>query len=155
MAKKTDKDNEKAPKAKKAAKAPAKAAKAPAKAAKAAPAPKGAKAPRHPKERVVARHGGKAELAKQLAESLARDDEDTDVLAARLQKASNAQLLRLAHVSETVKQKFGDRGKLVAAISAAQHKAKDKDYLAKLDTYSLPHLLDLALATIPSRAASA
>ena len=157
MAKKTEKAAEpKKAKAKAKSSKPEKAAK-PAKAAakKAAPAKKAESvktdakqaAPRHPRARVIARHGGKEQLAKSLADALARDDEDTDLLAARLKKSSNAQLLRLHHVSETVKAKFGDRGKLIAAIGAAQKKAGDKDYLAMLDTLSLPHLLDLAIAS--------
>jgi hypothetical protein len=135
--------------AKPAAKKKAAAKKA---AAKKAAAPKAPKekgepkpaAPRHPKARVTARHTSKEALAKTLAASIARDDEDTDVIANRLEKASNTQLLRLQHVVETVKEKFGSREKLIAAIGAAENKAKDKDYLAKLDTFSLPQLLDLA-----------
>ena len=86
----------------------------------------------------------KLDLAKSLAESIARDDEDTEVLADRLRTASNAQLLRLHHAAETVKSKYGDRSKLIATITSAQNKSKDKEYVAKLDTYSLPRLLDLA-----------
>lgn len=142
----------------KSAKAPAKKAaakKKPAKSAKkAAPKaePKAAKAPaqpappRHPKARLAAAHGSKEALAKTLAESLAREDEDTGVIADRLNKASNTQLLRLSRVVETVKEKFGSREKLIAAIGSAEHKATDKDYLAKLDTLSLPNLLELATA---------
>ena len=149
MAKKTEKQP--APKKAKASKTKTETAAKPAKAArakKAAPSADAGKAlPRHPKARVIAAHKSKAELAKTLADALARDDEDTDVLAARLEKSSNAQLLRLQHVTETVKQKYGDRGKLIAAIGAAQKKSGDKDYLAKLDTYSLPQLLDLATSS--------
>jgi len=54
---------------------------------------------------------------------------------------------------ETVKSKFGGRDKLIAAIGTAEHKSTDKDFLAKLDTYSLPHLLELAKTA--QRAASA
>lgn len=100
--------------------------------------------PRHPHGRVAAAHGSKEALAKTLASAIARDDEDTGVIAGRLTKASNSQLLRLHHVVETVKEKYGSRGKLIAAIGTAEHKSKDKDYLAKLDSYSLPQLLDLA-----------
>ncbi len=100
--------------------------------------------PRHPKARVVALHKSKQELAKSLAESIARDDEDTDIIANRLEKASNTQLLRLQHVVETVKEKYGSREKLIAAIGTAEKKSGDKDYLAMLDTLSLPNLLDLA-----------
>jgi indole-3-glycerol phosphate synthase len=117
---------------------------------KAAPKEKAPKAeakpvgPRHPRARVAAAHGDKASLAKSLAESLARADEDTGVIAERLRTASNTQLLRLQHVVETVKAKYGDRAKLIAKLGDVEHKSKDKDYLAKLDTLSLPNLLDLA-----------
>ena len=122
------------PAAKKAApKAKAKVASAPAKIL-----------PRHPKVRVADAHGSKAALAKAIAPLLARTDEDTGALEVRLKKASNAQLLRLQRATQTLKDKYGNREKLIAAIGAAQRKAKDKDYLAKLDTYSLPQLLDLA-----------
>jgi hypothetical protein len=140
MAKKTTEKSAKAP-TKKAAKAPAKA-----KAEKSAKAPAQAAAPRHPRARVASHHGSKQALAKSLAESIAREDEDTDVIAGRLNKASNTQLLRLSRVVDTVKEKFGSREKLIAAIGTAEKKAKDKDYLAKLDSLSLPNLLDLATA---------
>lgn len=145
MATRTTKTTKTNPRPSTKAKAPAKKA-----AAKAAPKAKAPRAeakpagPRHPHGRVKAAHGSKEELAKTLAVSLARPDQDTDVLARELRTASNNQLLRLQRVSETVKQKYGDREKLIAAIGAAQNKSKDKDYLAKLDTYSLPQLLDIA-----------
>ena len=109
-----------------------------------APRPPVKVGPRHPKARVLDAHGSKAALAKALAPLVARGDEDTDALETRLKKASNAQLLRLQRATQTLKDKFGDRDKLIAAIGAATHKAKDKDYLAKLETYSLFQLLDLA-----------
>lgn len=143
MAKKTEtKSTEKKPAAAKAA--PKKtAAAAPKKAPKAKGESKPA-APRHPKARVVAGHQSKAELAKTIAAGLVRDDEDSAALATRLSTSSNSQLLRLHRVVETVKSKFGSRAKLIAAIGTAQQKSKDKDYLSKLDTMSLPALLDLA-----------
>jgi hypothetical protein len=100
--------------------------------------------PRHPKGRVTEAHGTKAALAHAVAQAIARADQDAGALEARLKTASNAQLLRLQKASQTMKQKFGDREKLIAAIGTASKKSKDKDYLAKLDTYSLPQLLDLA-----------
>jgi hypothetical protein len=125
--------------------------KTPAKKPKAAPkkvvkaaAPKGEQKPRHPRGRVTALHVSKEALAKSLAESLAKPDEDTGVIADRLRTASNSQLLRLQHVVETVKSKYGDRTKLIAKIGSTENKAKDKDFLAKLDGFSLPQLLDLA-----------
>jgi hypothetical protein len=109
--------------------------------AKAAPIKQG---PRHPRGRVIEKHGSKAELAKAIASAIARADQDAGSLETQLKKASNAQLLRLQRATQTLKDKFGSRDKLIAAIGAASNKGKDKDYLAKLDTYSLPQLLDLA-----------
>jgi len=103
--------------------------------------------PRHPKARVVAAHGSKAALAKTIAAAIARADQDVGGLEAQLKTASNAQLLRLARATQTLKEKYGDRAKLIASIGNAAKKSKDKDYLAKLDTYSLPQLLDLAAST--------
>jgi hypothetical protein len=140
MAKKTEKsaNTKKKTPAKKAA--PKKAPKA-AKSADAAPKVAG---PRHPKARVTALHSSKEALAKSLAASIARDDEDTAVIANRLEKASNTQLLRLQNVVEAVKAKYGSRDKLIAAIGNAEKKSSDKDVRAKLDSLSLPNLLDLA-----------
>jgi hypothetical protein len=132
MAKKTETKPAAAPKA--AAKTP----KAP-KAAKAA----AAKVLRHPKERVAAT-GSKADLAKALASSVASSTQDAAAVEAQLKTASNQQLLRLQRVVETVKKKWGNREKLIAAIGSAQNKSKDKDYLARLDGFSLPQLVDLA-----------
>lgn len=140
--KKTEKTAEKAP-AKKGGSATKKAA-----APKAEKAPKAAKAagPRHPKARLAAAHGSKADLAKALASSVAREGQDSADVESQLKTASNAQLLRLQKAVETVKAKWGGREKLIAALGTAANKSKDKDYLAKLGTYSLPQLLDLALA---------
>jgi hypothetical protein len=108
---------------------------------KAVPVPTG---PRHPRGKLTAAHGSKEALAKTLAAALARPDEDADVIAARLKTASNRQLLRLASMTETVKKKWGNREKLIAAIGAAQKKGKDQAYLARLDSFSLPRLVELA-----------
>jgi hypothetical protein len=153
--KKTKEQPEKKPAKKKASAKKTPAKKAPAKKA-AAKAPKAEKAapvaagPRHPAARLAAAHGSKQALAKTLAAAIARDDEDHGVIADRLGKASNSQLLRLHDVVETVKQKYGGRAKLIAAIGTAQNKSKDQDFLTKLDSFSLPHLLDLARASAPS-----
>jgi hypothetical protein len=140
---KTPSVKKKTAKAKPAAKKVAPKAKAKAKAT-----PPAKVLPRHPRGQLVEAHGSKAALAKAIAPLVARGDEDVDALEVRLKKASNAQLLRLSRASAAVKERFGTRDKLIEAISAAQKKAKDKDYLAKLAMYSLPQLLDLA----PSRA---
>ena len=128
---------------------PQAAAKKPAsKTVKAAPkakAPPIVTGPRHPHGKLEAAHESKEALAKKLAATLARADEDADVIAARLRTASNRQLLRLATVTETVKKKWGSREKLIEAIGAAKKKSKDQDFLTKLDTYSLPRLVELAI----------
>src|SRR3954470_1656720 len=101
-------------------------AKAPVK-VKAAPKPKAAPikvGPRHPKGRVAEAHGSKAALAKTIASAIARADEDTGALESRLATASNAQLLRLSRATQTLKDKFGTREKLIAAIGTAQKKSK-------------------------------
>jgi hypothetical protein len=142
MATKKKTDTTKKPSTKKApAKKKTATKAAPKKAPKAEPVKVSA---RHPKARVLEAHGTKEALAKSLAEAIARHDEDTDIIADRLRTASNSQLLRLRKAADTVKEKYGDRTKLISAIAGAQNKSKDKDYVAKLDTYSLPHLLDLA-----------
>jgi|HEX4318239.1 enoyl-[acyl-carrier-protein] reductase (NADH) len=138
MAKKTETAKKPAAKA-----TPKKTAAAP-KAKAAATAAPAAKIVRGPRAAVIAKHKSKAELAKSLADVVASSTDDTDALVARLSKASNQQLLRLQHVAETVKKKFGGRDKLIAAIGTAEKKSKDKDYLAKLEALSLPNLLDLA-----------
>lgn len=124
-------------------KKPAKKAAAPKKVAKEKTEVK-PQGPRHPAGRVAQNHGGKAALAKTLAPLLARADEDTTAIETRLTTASNAQLLRLRRVADAVKQKWGSREALITALGNAEKKSKDKDYLAKLDTFSLPKLFDLA-----------
>ena len=133
-----------APKAKAkagAAKAAAKAPKAPREKTETKPA-----LPRHPRARLVQLHKSKEELAKSLASSIAGEHDDEGALAERLRVASNSQLLRLSHVVETVHQKYGSRAKLIEAIGTAEKKSSDKDYLARLGTFSLPRLLDLAVS---------
>jgi hypothetical protein len=136
--KKTTTKKKVAPKAK-----PAKKAAAPKKAAKEKTERK-PQGPRHPAGRVKENHGGKEALAKAIAPTLAREDEDSDAIATRLATASNAQLLRLQRVVEAVKQKWGSREALITALSTAEKKSKDKDYLTKLGSFSLPKLFDLA-----------
>lgn len=156
--KKTTKDTAAKPAKKTASKAAGKPAKADAKKAAKAKTPKPPKAEksdkaasaRHPLARVKERFGSKEDLIKKLVEPLAAEDEDTDVVRGRLQKASNHQLLRLHAVVTRVQEKWGSRDKLIAAIGTAMNKSKDQDYLAKLATLSLPRLLELATASARS-----
>lgn len=101
--------------------------------------------PRHPRARVLATsQGSKEALAKAIAPALAKADEDKDALEARLKTASNAQLLRLQAAVDRVKTKYGSRAGLIEALGKSENKSKDKDYIAKLESLSLPNLLDLA-----------
>jgi hypothetical protein len=72
--------------------------------------------------------------------------DDAESLKARLLGASNKQLLHLAEVVGEVKKRYGGRDQLIAAVGKITGKAKDKDYLTKLGTFSLSKLLDLAKA---------
>lgn len=115
-----------------------------AKTAKTAKPAKTAKAATGPLAKVKALHGSKDKLVDMLAGALVHDGADEGSIKDRLAKASNAQLLRLHSVSETVKKAYGSRDKLIGALAKALGKAKDKDYLTKLGTFPLPRLLDLA-----------
>jgi hypothetical protein len=104
---------------------------------KAAPVARGPKA-------LLAKLGTKEAVVSKLMAPLARDGEDADALRGRLMKASNAQLLRLSSVVETVTRKFGSRAKLMSAIAAAHKADKDKQFAAKLATLPLARLLDMS-----------
>jgi hypothetical protein len=134
---------------KKAAAKPA-AAKTTAKKAPAAKAekaePKAKPAAGGPFARMKALYGSKDKLVEKIAGTLATDGEDEGALKDRLLKASNAQLLKLANVAEQVKKQYGSRDKLVDALTKALSRAKDQPYVAKLATFSLPRLYELARA---------
>lgn len=91
--------------------------------------------------------GGKDKLVDKIAGALVHDGADEGSIKDRLAKASNAQLLRLASVSEAVKKAYGSRAKLVDALAKALGRTKDADYVAKLGTLSLPKLFDMAKTT--------
>ena len=118
---------------------PAKPVKAP-KAAKAKPAATG------PLSKVKALYGSKDKLVDKLAGSLVHDGNDEGSIKERLATASNAQLLRLVAVTESVKKAYGSRDKLIDSLTKALGRAKDKDFVAKLGTFTLPKLYDLAKA---------
>lgn len=105
---------------------------------------------RHPKGRVTDKHGGKEALAKALAPALATDSENSDSIADRLKTASNMQLLRLQKVVALVKDKWGSREKLIQAILDAGKQQKDKDFVTKLSSFSLPQLVDIATSSARS-----
>ena len=120
--------------------APAKVAK-PVKAAKVAK-PKAAAT--GPLAKMKALYGSKDKLVDKIAGSLAHDGADEGSIKDRLASASNQQLLRLATVAEAVKKAYGSRDKLVDSLTKQLGRVKDKDFLAKLGSFSLPRLYDLA-----------
>src|SRR5260221_466030 len=60
-----------------------------------------------------------------------------------LSRVSNAKLLRLFNVLSAVKDKFGNRFKLVDAICEIEKRAKDEGYKKRLLAYPVPRLYDL------------
>lgn len=60
-----------------------------------------------------------------------------------LAHVSNAKLIRLHATFTEVKEKFGTRDKLIAAILEVEKRAKDEGYKARLSGYPVPRLYDL------------
>lgn len=98
-----------------------------------------------PLHRVREDHGSKAELVKKVAGILEpwEEEERTD-FEKRVAAMSNQKLLRLWDANETVSKKWGSRDALISAITSARFSGGNADYAAKLGTYSLPRLIDLA-----------
>lgn len=88
-------------------------------------------------------HGGKDKLVDKLAGMLESDESKED-LKKRLLGVANSKLLRLHAVASTVKEKFGGKDKLAGAAAEALGRGKDKDYVAKLESFSASRLLDIA-----------
>ena len=87
--------------------------------------------------------GSKKELAKKLSEVLEPlEDESKEELCERLELVSNAKLLHLLQLVETVSSHGGREG-LVSKIAAAEKKSKDEDYIKALtEKRSLGWLVD-------------
>jgi hypothetical protein len=60
-----------------------------------------------------------------------------------LARVPNAKLLRLFNVLSAVKEKFGNRFKLVDAICEIEKRSKDEGYKKRLLEYPVPRLYDL------------
>lgn len=98
-----------------------------------------------PLERVRAEHGSKEELAKKVVDLIGkREEEEQDEFEHRVHTMSNRKLLRLWEANETLKSKWGSRDALVGAIVKARFPGGNTDYQTKIETYSLPKLIDLA-----------
>ncbi len=92
--------------------------------------------------------GGRAKLVEQLVSSVDKQhgDESEANVKSRLMGLSNAKLLRLYRVEQQVRERFGDRGKLVQAVLDARKKAglpTDANIKASLDGTTKARLLDL------------
>ena len=92
---------------------------------------------------VKERFGDKAGLIKAI-EGLTKDALFVDRVNTDkgLGSVSNAKLLHLHDVLTKVKDEFGSRDKLIAAIAEAEGKAKDEDYVKSLAKHPTPRLFD-------------
>ena len=96
-----------------------------------------------PLQQVNEDHGGKAKLVDKVLGLIERGEEEAGELKARLQKASNKKLLRMAAVSSTIKEKYGSPDKLAAVVAHKLNRAKAADFLKKLEAHTPAKLLDM------------
>jgi hypothetical protein len=89
--------------------------------------------------------GGKDKLVDKIVGVLDSGDESKDELRKRLLGVSNTKLIRLFSVATKTKQ-AGGHDKLVTTTAEKLNRAKDKDYVAKLEDYSNGRLLDVLSA---------
>jgi hypothetical protein len=90
----------------------------------------------------------RADLVAKLAPLVDKRLGDTtdEQVKSRLMGLSNDKLLRLWRVEQTVRERFGDRSRLVQTLVDARKKAgltADDSYRAKLETFTKARLLDL------------
>ena len=95
-----------------------------------------------PLARVKEEFGGKDKLVDKIVGVLDSGDESKDELRKRLLGVSNTKLIRLFSVATKTKQ-AGGHDKLVTSTAEKLNRAKDKDFVAKLDSYSDGRLLDV------------
>lgn len=99
-----------------------------------------------PLAQVNEQFGGKDKLVDKLVGLLDAGDEPKDELRKRLLAAANNKLLRLHRVATAFKEKWGSRDKLVGETVNALGRAKDKDFVARLEGYSTARLVDVRQA---------
>ena len=95
-----------------------------------------------PLARVKEEFGGKDKLVDKLVGLVDAGEESKDELRKRLLGAANAKLLRL-HVVATKVKAQGGHDKLAVAAAASVGHGSDKDYVAKLETFSNGRLVDM------------
>jgi hypothetical protein len=89
--------------------------------------------------------GGKDKLVDKIVGVLDAGDESKDELRKRLLGVANRKLIRLHAVATQTKQ-AGGHDKLAAATADRLGRAKDKDYVTKLEAYSNGRLIDIMQA---------
>ena len=91
-------------------------------------------------------HGSKKELAEKVLALLDRpeDGEEASDFDRSIQTMSNRKLLRLWNSHALLKEKFGSKEDLIKSVVAARFPGGNDDYAAKLSTFTVPRLLDLA-----------
>lgn len=101
--------------------------------------------------------GGRAELVGKLADMVDDlHDEGDSAVKSRLMGLSNKKLLRLYTIEQAVREKFGDREKLIDHLMAARKTAgltANDDYKDKLQALSKGRLLDLSKSKLGVAAA--
>jgi hypothetical protein len=98
-----------------------------------------------PLQRVRDEHGSKKELAAKVIDLLDQpEDEDAADFEHRIHTMSNRKLLRLWDAFQTLDSRYGSRDAVVESIVKARFPGGNDDYAAKIGTYSVPKLLDLA-----------
>lgn len=110
----------------------------------------------NPLSTVKDKFGGRAKLVEQLVGMVdkQRGDDTNEKVKSRLMGLSNQKLLRLYRVEQAVRERFGDREKLVAHLIDTRKKAGytvDDALRAKLAGFSKARLLDLSRQKLPAR----
>jgi hypothetical protein len=95
-----------------------------------------------PLARVKEEFGGKDKLVDKIVGLLGSGDEPKDDLRRRLLGAANSKLIRLHGVATQVKA-AGGKEQLAAAAAQEMGRAKDKDFVAKLGTFSSGKIADI------------
>ena len=95
-----------------------------------------------PLARVKEEFGGKDKLVDKIVGLLGSGDEPKDDLRRRLLGAANKKLIRLHGVATQVKA-AGGHEQLAEAAAQEMGRAKDKDYVAKLGTFSSGKIADI------------
>ncbi len=95
-----------------------------------------------PLARVKEEFGGKDKLVDKIVALLGSGDEPKDEMRRRLLGAANSKLVRLHGVATQVKE-LGGKDQLADAAATELGRGKDKDYVAKLGTFSSGRLVDI------------